>query len=573
MLGRFTQRGERAPSCAWIVVTGLCASALLAPSSECQGVQFAWPVSSPATAGPVAGAGDVDLDGTPDVLLVRNHFSATLADRIELRSGRTGHTLLDLTGATPGLSFGTVASLDDIDGDSRVDFAVACHQATAHSVRAYSSASGVELWRVDGVSVQTNYGRSMAVVADFDLDGVDDLLVGTFSFPTPGATRLLSGATGAPLVSLSGPTGASPDFGLCVGVAGDVDADGAVDVFIGDTQSGNGPSHVVGLGRVTIHSLRTGAVLQTIDGPSLGSRFGLDVAALGDVNADGVPDLAIASGEIIVPMFSSGRVRLHAGHSGALLRTFESGSCCLLNFGEAIEAAPDLDGDGQLDLLLSAGLYRAGCCSSWPADNRVCSSATGAVLQAAEGQSSATLVSVPDANHDGHGDYLVGGQSIDGTYSSLLVLNRAPATISNDVACPAKVTSQGCAPSISSLGAPSATIGDSFVLRAHSVVPSTFGVFVWSRTMAQIPFGGGSLCIGTPLHRLGGATSSAGSVDLACAQQLTGTMTLSISKAQLAATGIAPGGVFFAQAWFRDPGFASPNDIGLTSSISITMWP
>lgn len=53
----------------------------------------------------------------------------------------------------------------------------------------------------------------------------------------------------------------------------------------------------------------------------------------------------------------------------------------------------------------------------------------------------------------------------------------------------------------------------------------------------------------------------------------TTSLTWTLSKSDVAALGVPPGGTFHFQAWFRDPGFAPPNDVGLSDSLLVTIWP
>src|SRR6185503_19992148 len=90
----------------------------------------------------------------------------------------------------------------------------------------------------------------------------------------------------APLYDLSGTTGEL--FGTSVASIGDVDGDGFPEFAVGAIGAdGLQPD----AGRVTIHSGRTTAALVTMLGERTDDQFGFCVAALGDVDGDGVNDL------------------------------------------------------------------------------------------------------------------------------------------------------------------------------------------------------------------------------------------------------------------------------------------
>jgi hypothetical protein len=324
---------------------------------------------------------------------------------------------------------------------------------------------------------------------------------------------------------------------------------------------------------VTIHSGATGALVRTIPGVVSAGAFGTDVASLGDVDGDGVPDLVVAAPlELITPSFNWGRARLYSGASGAPLLVIQDGPN-LARFAEGVERAPDLDGDGRGDVLLGAGAYRIGCCTYATAEARIYSSASGVLLQSAPG-SHPGLALVPDANGDGIEDFLIPAVLVHSTYAAALSVSSAPtpATIHPSV-CTPKTTSQGCTPWLYALGAPSTTQGENLAFLAIDVVPSSFGMVLWSTGPAQTPFAGGMLCVAQPFHRWPIASTGTPQATGACSPTASGTLVSRISKTKLALTGLAPGQSFFAQAWFRDPGFAPPNDVGLSTALEVTLWP
>jgi hypothetical protein len=129
--------------------------------------------------------------------------------------------------------------------------------------------------------------------------------------------------------------------------------------------------------------------------------------------------------------------------------------------------------------------------------------------------------------------------------------------------CQAKVNSAGCTPSIGWSGTPSLSGPDDFVVTAQGVLGGQPGLLFWGWEPAETPFLGGTLCILPPLYR-SAATSSSGS---GCA----GSYGFPITQAFLVAHGLWAGSTLYAQVWTRDPGFAPPQDVGMTDALRFTI--
>ena len=137
-------------------------------------------------------------------------------------------------------------------------------------------------------------------------------------------------ASGAPIPSYTPTAIASPSpqakgfFGTDLHVAGDLDRDGVNDVIA--AQSSTTVNGLANVGRVWVLSGRTGAVIRTFDDPQpqTNGRFGSSAIGIGDVNGDGVPDLAIgANGHTVNGNAGQGRVYVFSGSDGHLLYTID----------------------------------------------------------------------------------------------------------------------------------------------------------------------------------------------------------------------------------------------------------
>jgi hypothetical protein len=134
--------------------------------------------------------------------------------------------------------------------------------------------------------------------------------------------------------------------------------------------------------------------------------------------------------------------------------------------------------------------------------------------------------------------------------------------------CTPKANSQGCTPSIATTGAPSVSgSGTPFVVHAEDVLNNHPGLLIWSTSQASTPFGGGTLCLGSPVNRTAGQTSGGNAGPTDCS----GSYSFAVTPAFLQAHALTPGSQANAQFWSRDTGFVPPANIGLTAAVSFVV--
>ncbi len=208
---------------------------------------------------------------------------------------------------------------------------------------------------------------------------------------------------------------AGDSLGYSLAVTGDWDSDGIVDLIVGAPNYDDaGPD----TGRVMIRSAKTGETLLGVNGELTGDRAGRSVAALGDVDADGVMDFAYGAPTRSVGGTQSGGAVVISGSDGSVIRSWE-GATPFGVFGFSLANAGDLDGDGRDDLWVGAPNEDPNGPDSGAA--YAYSTGSGGILRVLSGANPGdkfgfNLCSIGDANQDGVPDLLVGSpdESVNG---------------------------------------------------------------------------------------------------------------------------------------------------------------
>ena len=134
-------------------------------------------------------------------------------------------------------------------------------------------------------------------------------------------------------------------FGLSIAAAGDLNGDNKDDVIVG------APGVFIGTvtGYAQVFSGSDGSVLLTILGHFNGDRFGYDVAGGHDVDNDGTNDIVIGAIGETPNGTSSGSVFVHSGASGLELYRFD-GDAANHEFGHGVGLVGDTNGDGHAEV-------------------------------------------------------------------------------------------------------------------------------------------------------------------------------------------------------------------------------
>jgi hypothetical protein len=240
---------------------------------------------------------------------------------------------------------------------------------------------------INGESAADLSGLSISTAGDVNGDGLADLIIGARDSDANGTNSgrayVVFGKTDTTAVNLSDIVAGKGGFvinaatsgeevGISVSAAGDMNGDGLADLYVGAPRSTNvsGRAYVVfgkastaavSLSSITSAANSTGFYLA---GAST-SAAGAGIAGLGDVNGDGLSDLAygfpqydVASGPR-----DAGRSIIVFGRTTSVTAA-DSGSSAQFSFmgagvsdasGSSVAAAGDFNGDGLADVLIGVG--------------------------------------------------------------------------------------------------------------------------------------------------------------------------------------------------------------------------
>ena len=352
-----------------------------------------------------AAIGDLNEDGVLDIAVGSDNddTSGTGQGAFYIHFLNTGGSIdstVKITGDTTngatlsnGDYYGHVTSIGDLDGDGVDDLAVgAVGDDTGGTDRGavyihYMNTDGsidstvkIDDTTANGpvLSDEDYYGFSIASIGDLNEDGVSDIAVGAYGDDTGGTDRggvhihfMNTDGSIDSTVKIDSDSASGPDlfdydyFGVSLAAIGDLDGDGAFDLAVG--APGNS------LGKIFINfmnedgSVDTAAQIDslTTNGPTIstGDLYGFSIASIGDLDGDGVSDIAV--GAVLDDSGGTDKGTLHIhfmNTDGSIDSTVEINSNTDNGpslsdgayFGASVASIGDLDGNGVNDLVVGA---------------------------------------------------------------------------------------------------------------------------------------------------------------------------------------------------------------------------
>jgi len=202
-------------------------------------------------------------------------------------------------------------------------------------------------------------------------------------------------------------------FGISVASVGDVNADGYADIIVGAMYNDAGGANS---GRAYVFSGLNGDTLYVFTGEAAEDMFGYSVASAGDVNADGIADIIVGAYLNDAKDLNAGKVYVFSGLNGDTLHIF-SGEAFEDGFGFSVASAGDVNSDGYADLIIGAIGNDVGGLNAGRA--YVFSGFNGDTLHIFTGELpddnfGRSVASAGDVNNDSYTDLIVGATQHDG---------------------------------------------------------------------------------------------------------------------------------------------------------------
>lgn len=294
-------------------------------------------------AGEFASIADITGDGLGDLVVVRGARSDD-SKRLDLVCGARGLGVRTLWRPASGYRLRELCAGPDLDGDGHSEVLVSCASLDRRwRVELVSTRDGAVQRSWENASETERLGASLAFLGDLDGDGVDEIALGAprevnddeleRGVLESGTVLVHSGASGAELLRVGGGRN-EREFGAHVAALGDLDGDGVREWLVQGAEHAGAPA--------LIHSGLAPAPARVLDvGPGWGR-------AAGDLDGDGAPDMVFETAT------KDGRerrggARCFSGSDGRELLTFAYPDR-FPSEHVATHALGDLDGDGFAEI-------------------------------------------------------------------------------------------------------------------------------------------------------------------------------------------------------------------------------
>ena len=367
------------------------------------------------------GTADVDGDGLRDLILGSPRHDDAYLDAGAAYvyrgqpNGLSNTPVWSTFGAGAGAQFGyAVSSAGDVNGDGFEDVLIGAAgdvsglSAAGEAFLFLGSSTGLSTtpaWTWTGTRACEVVGASVGAVGDVNGDGFDDFAVGASgengALKLAGAVHVFFGTNGTlPTTPSWSRLGEEADarFGNALERAGDINSDGFDDFLAAASR------HGADSGRVYLFSGSpsgpTGPTW-TFDGDP-GDRIGHSLASNGDVNGDGLLDVALGGNRVGA---GSERALIFYGSGGSLAPTPDFELAVLNDLGAQVAFVGDLNRDGIDDVALDEFVHRGS-----PAGVEVKPAAFAAIGNSPQPSpaqhqgTAAAIAGIGDLDQDGHSD-------------------------------------------------------------------------------------------------------------------------------------------------------------------------
>lgn len=252
----------------------------------------------------VSNAGDINKDGFDDFIVGANRYrNCTIGTTGSawVYSGKDGSVIYKWCG-DPGDVFGaSVSNAGDVNNDGTPDIIIGSTMDSSNtttnsgSTKIFSGRDGSLLYTFYGDSITSFFGHAVKGIGDINIDGFDEVAIGAIFDDNggfdAGLVRVFSGFDGTILYSFFGDA-PNNHLGQSIAGIGDINQDGYRDIIAGAEElNGANPAR----GYVRLYSGKDGAIIDTIYGDSSYDTFGWSVDRIGDIDQDLVDDFVVGA--------------------------------------------------------------------------------------------------------------------------------------------------------------------------------------------------------------------------------------------------------------------------------------